>query len=282
MFRAGAIVRSLAQNRLGQFHPIFLLLLIGMALGPSIASAQQLTLSWIDNSGGQAGFIVQRAIGTTGSYSSIAQTPAGVTTFTDSAVSSGTTYCYQVAATTNAGTSSFSNVACASPSGGFTLAMADRGTGTGVVTSSPAGINCGTACTATFPTASWVTVSATPAAGSVFSGWSGGCSGTGSCTMSGNGTISVTANFAALQTYSLVVATKGPGTVTSSPNGISCGATCSASYVSGTTVTLTAVPGRGAQFIGWNGGGCSGTGTCTVTLASNVSVTASFSKGGKK
>jgi hypothetical protein len=57
---------------------------------------------------------------------------------------------------------------------------------------------------------------------------------------------------------------------------------CSAAYAGGTVITLTAVPKRGANFLGWSGGGCSGTGTCTVTLNANVAVSATFRQGGKK
>ena len=69
------------------------------------------------------------------------------------------------------------------------------------------------------------------------------------------------------QTVSLGVVPSGAGTgtVTSIPDGIACGVTCSANYASGTTVTLTATPAAGSTFLGWTGGGCSGTGTCTVT-----------------
>jgi hypothetical protein len=58
-------------------------------------------------------------------------------------------------------------------------------------------------------------------------------------------------------TYALSVAVTGSGSVTSSPTGIDCGNTCSASYASGTQVTLTATPASGATFSTW-GGACSG------------------------
>lgn len=50
-------------------------------------------------------------------------------------------------------------------------------TGSGTVASNPAGINCGSACTASFSINSQVTLTATPAAGQVFSSWGGACSG---------------------------------------------------------------------------------------------------------
>ena len=68
----------------------------------------------------------------------------------------------------------------------------------------------------------------------------------------------------------------GSGTVTSSPSGINCGSTCSASFSSGTSVTLTAAPVSGSTFTGWSGEGCSGTGTCSVSMTANRSVTAEF------
>jgi hypothetical protein len=69
--------------------------MVGVVFGPSIASAQLLTLSWIDNSGGQASFIIQRGTSTNGPYSQIAQVPVGVVTYSDTAVSFGTTDCYR-------------------------------------------------------------------------------------------------------------------------------------------------------------------------------------------
>jgi len=71
----------------------------------------------------------------------------------------------------------------------------------------------------------------------------------------------------------------GAGTVSSSPSGISCGSTCSASYTSGTSVTLTATPTGSSTFTGWSGA-CSGSSTtCTVSMSAAQSVTASFTAG---
>src|SRR5436190_15597443 len=67
----------------------------------------------------------------------------------------------------------------------------------------------------------------------------------------------------------VVLAGTGAGTVTGS--GISCPGTCSHSYTAGSSVTLTASPASGSSFGGWSGGGCSGTGACTVTKIGRAS-----------
>ncbi|MGA9762861.1 MAG: choice-of-anchor Q domain-containing protein [Gaiellaceae bacterium] len=73
--------------------------------------------------------------------------------------------------------------------------IAEQLGGSGTVTSSPAGINCGTACSARFDPNTTVTLSAKPAAGSRFLGWQHGCSGKGRCTIKLNSAKSVTARF---------------------------------------------------------------------------------------
>ena len=157
-----------------------------------------------------------------------------------------------------------------------TLTVARAGSGT--VTSTPAGIACGTACAAAFATGTPVTLTAAPAAGWVFAGWSGGgCTGTGSCVLTLTTATTVTATFArAPVTLAVVRAGAGSGTVTSAPAGIACGVTCSASFPSGGAVVLTATPAAGSTFGGWSGGGCAGTGTCTLTPVSATTVVATF------
>ncbi|HUX96894.1 MAG TPA: FISUMP domain-containing protein [Bacteroidales bacterium] len=160
----------------------------------------------------------------------------------------------------------------------YTLSVGKAGTGTGLVTSSPAGINCGVDCSEPYNFGSVVTLTATPDAGSTFTGWSGGgCSGTGTCQVTMNSVVSVTATFT-IDQYTLSVGKAGTGTglVTSSPAGINCGVDCSEPYNFGNVVTLTATPDAGSTFTGWSGGGCSGTGTCQVTMNNAVSVTATF------
>ena len=170
--------------------------------------------------------------------------------------------------------------------GNPTLQVRKSGTGAGTVTSSPSGINCGASCSSSFSRGTTVTLSATPASGSVFAGWSGsGCSGTGSCSVRLDASTTVTATFNAIGggtgpftlTVNKVQNGAGTGTVTSTPSGINCGTVCAASFPAGTTVTLTASVSSG-QFSGWSGGPCSGSTdpSCTLVLNANTSTTATF------
>ena len=87
--------------------------------------------------------------------------------------------------------------------------------------------------------------------------------------------------YALANKYLLTVEKEGTGAaegkVTSTPTGIECGATCSGEFESGETVTLEA-KGEGATFEGWSGAGCSGTGTCEVTMTEAKTVKAEFTE----
>jgi hypothetical protein len=194
-----------------------------------------------------------------------------------SGLAGGTTYEFRLVAKSAAGTTfgaigMFTTV-------GVSLAASKSGSGSGNVTSSPAGISCGATCSHRYAHGTLVTLTATPATGSTFDGWSGGgCSGIGNCNVATNADTTVTATFSlAPETLNVVKSGAGSGSVTSAPSGISCGTTCSHAYAYGTSVTLTATPDAGSRFAGWSGGGCSGTGTCTVTTDADTTVTATFS-----
>lgn len=156
------------------------------------------------------------------------------------------------------------------------LTVAKSGTGSGTVTGT--GISCGADCSESVAPGTVVTLTAAPAGGSIFSGWSGGgCSGTGNCVVTVNAATSVTATFTQ-NDFMLTIAKAGAGsgTVTSNPAGINCGVSCAASFSSTTSITLTALPAMGSSFAGWSGGGCTGTSTCTLSIAAATTVTATF------
>ena len=100
---------------------------------------------------------------------------------------------------------------------GVDLNLTKTGAGTGTVSSSPAGINCGTACstaTMTVPPNTPITLTASPTAGHTFTGWGGACAAAGTattCTLPMSQTSNVTASFAPI-TYPLTVSTTGSGT----------------------------------------------------------------------
>jgi phospholipase C len=159
------------------------------------------------------------------------------------------------------------------------LSVQAAGTGGGTISSNPAGINCGSTCSANFNTGTQVILTETAGTNSSFSGWTGGCSGANpTCTLTLSASQQVTATFntsASVLTVSL--AGTGTGTITSNPSGINCGPTCSASFNAGTAVTLTETAAANSSFIAWTGGGCSGANsTCTLTLSANQQVTATF------
>jgi hypothetical protein len=165
------------------------------------------------------------------------------------------------------------------------LTVSRTGSGAGTVTSTPAGIDCGSTCSARFAQGS-VQLTATPAAGSSFAGWTSGtgnasCAGTGVCAIALAADSSIVATFTlnsvqVTVTASVASANGGGGTVSCSANGGAAG-TCG-SYAPGTQVTLTAQPNGVSNFTGWSGGGCSGTAPCTLTVTSNVAVTANFNR----
>src|SRR5206468_8777131 len=63
----------------------------------------------------------------------------------------------------------------------FTLSVTRTGGGSGTVRSTPAGIRCGSDCSEAYASGTVATLRARAAVGSIFSGWSGACSGTGKC-----------------------------------------------------------------------------------------------------
>lgn len=178
------------------------------------------------------------------------------------------------------------------------LAVVRSGSGSGMVSSDPAGIDCGAVCAAEFDLGpeSEVTLTATPGPHSAFAGWHGCDSepGPGECTVTIDGARSASAGFEAvagppvppppapgqqiLSVYSAVTGT-ATGTVTSEPAGIECGGTCVRAFGQGTTVTLVASPAPGSSFLDWGGCDVAVGERCTVTLGTDRSVVGAFGAG---
>jgi List-Bact-rpt repeat protein len=160
----------------------------------------------------------------------------------------------------------------------FTVSVQKAGEGSGTVTSSLAGINCGATCVSQFQEGTTVSLNAAADAGSVFAGWSGACSGTAACFVNDNATVAARFNVAAsTNRLTVTVGGSGIGIVTSNPSGISCPGTCAAQFATGTNVTLTATPTSESTFNGFSGAGCSGPGSsCAVAMNGDQNVTATF------
>ena len=85
-----------------------------------------------------------------------------------------------------------------------------------------------------------------------------------------------------VQIPNLTVSITGSGSVSSSPAGISCASgTCSSLFDDATGVTLTASPGTQAIFTGWSGDCTNSSGSCSVTMTADRSVTAAFTMAAK-
>ncbi len=163
-------------------------------------------------------------------------------------------------------------------SNNFTLTVTKTGTGSGTVTSDVAGINCGASCSGLYAQNTVVKLTASASAGSNFAGWGGDadCSD-GTVTINGNVTCNPMFNLipvAGQKTLSISKGGTGTGTVTSTPAGINCGATCAKDFTDNTSVALTATPAANSIFSGWSGAADCADGN--VTLSANVMCVATF------
>jgi hypothetical protein len=151
--------------------------------------------------------------------------------------------------------------------------------GRGAVTSAPAGIDCGITCSALFPPGTAIALTPTPQDGWTFVRWEGACTGTAECAITLSVDAVVQAFFAPVFPLTVTRSGNGQGTVTSTPAGIACGKTCTASFVRGTAVTLHARARKGSKFTGWTKG-CAGTKPiCTVTVDRARAARATFQRG---
>lgn len=248
-------------------------------------------MTWVDASSNEQGFRVFREVASgpdvsVSAFEAIGTIGPDIERFVDESVLPGVFYSYAVAAFNEAGSSTPTQQTNAPVQRGpllIALTVQRAGTGAGSVTSVPTGIVCGDDCYETFESGTSVMLSASPAVGSQFEGWSGACSGVASiCTVVASSDAQVVATFAPFiqqpdtAVVNVVKVGGGTGLVTSSPVGIYCGEDCSGIYEVGEAVTLSATPAPGSSFAGWTGSGCSGYGDCVVTATGTHSVTAEF------
>jgi uncharacterized repeat protein (TIGR02543 family) len=146
--------------------------------------------------------------------------------------------------------------------------------GSGTVGSYPQGIDCGSRCSAVLDDGAALKLTAAPATGWVFSGWTGCPSASGpTCEVAMTANRSVTARFVRRK---LMVEATGDGRVQSSPAGIDCGASCSLETDDGAVVILSAAPSPGSSFRGWTNCPASLGSQCYVSMGADHSVGARF------
>lgn len=161
----------------------------------------------------------------------------------------------------------------------YTLNTVATGTGSGVIALDPPG--------GIYDEGTVVTVTATPAAGSLLMGWNTAADTTclgniTPCTVLMAKSTVLTAIFDLLpdgqDNLTVIKAGTGLGSVTSDPAGIDCGLTCSVGVLHNTVVTLTANAAQGSTFTGWIGSpSCGSAITCVVAMNGSQLITATFS-----
>jgi hypothetical protein len=155
------------------------------------------------------------------------------------------------------------------------LNLAINGTGTGTVSSSPAGLSCGADCSAQFVMDSSVTLTATANAGSIFSGWSGACSGMGICSIIMGTPRNVTATFTSVLPPTVTIVAPSGLTSNNKPTliyNVSAGTVVvkvdgvTVNKVSGSALDSLADGSHQIQVTSTNGAGAVGSATATVVV----------------
>jgi hypothetical protein len=161
----------------------------------------------------------------------------------------------------------------------ITVARNGAGTGTVVGTDPGATIDCGTTCTQKFPTGTVVHLQANNTdPTSAFTAWSGCTSPSGNlCAVQATSNRTVTATFASnLLRVTLSRVGGADGTLTGVGNGIDCGLSCQAGFPPNAQAMVTATPAQGSVFTKWTGCTSVNGATCTVTMNTAKTATATF------
>ena len=175
-----------------------------------------------------------------------------------------------------------------------TLVVTLTGGGSGTVASQPGNIACTLASGSASGSCAYVAqldqvvvLTATPSSNSsTFDGFGGVCLGKNPCSVTMSQSQTIGASFSRVQRTLAIAAGAGNGVVTSSPAGINCtiakgspsASGCTATFVDGTPVTLSAAPAAGFKLTAW-GTPCSGATTCTLPMTQDQTMSATFSLG---
>jgi uncharacterized repeat protein (TIGR02543 family) len=155
--------------------------------------------------------------------------------------------------------------AAATFSAGAQVSLATSVAGPGTIQQSPTG--------SSFTSGTSITLTAVPNTGASFTSWTGPCAGSTNpvCTFTINSNTIASATFTAGVQFTLSTSVVGPGTIQQSPTGTS--------FVSGTSITLTAMPGANAVFTSWTGP-CAGSTNpvCTFAISANTTASATFTQ----
>lgn len=158
-----------------------------------------------------------------------------------------------------------------------TLTYYGEGSGAGGVFSSPAGIDCGFFCSASFAPGAVVTLTAVAQPGSAFVRWSGACSGTSeTCVVTMDADQTVAAQFDFVSGPILTLKVVGPGSIVGD---LHCDATCNFPLLLSQAVWIQAWPAPGSTFTGWSGACAGSNSVCSVWMMGSEVVTATFGGG---
>ncbi|MDQ7786428.1 MAG: DUF1566 domain-containing protein [Thermodesulfovibrionales bacterium] len=262
------------------FVIFFNLFIFILSVFPGTGNTAQTTLSWVPPATNEDGTPITDLSGykvyygtSTKSYPQTL-TVGNVTTCTVGNLADGTTYYFAITAVNSSlKESKYSNeisrVMPAAPH--YALSISRNGAGNGTVTSSPAGIMCGSDCTESYIGGTVVTLTASADGNSIFSGWSGACTGTGACVVTMTSVRTVTASFT-LKSYTITSSAGAGGSI--SPSG-----SVTVNHGASQTFTITADANYSIADVLIDG---NSTGAVTTYTFSNVtanhSLTASFKK----
>jgi hypothetical protein len=160
-----------------------------------------------------------------------------------------------------------------------TLTIVKTGTGTGAVTGDT-GIDCGVTCSYLYEQGTSVVLTATPDSNAIFSGWFYAgklATKNSSYTVAMTKSKTVTAKFLSAHTVTITNTNNGSGTGgTVTASGINCGGDCDGTYIAGKTITLKATVASDSKFTGWSGDASGTNKKISVTVTSDMNITATF------